>query len=92
MPTKEELVNCFRDTINIINSDSILLNPTKDAMCNTEIILTKRYISTSSQDAADNIIVTESSSCHCKERSNCRFRYGLLLFIQSKNCPKVWCT
>lgn len=62
MPLKEDLVKCFKDTVDIINSNSVLLNSTKEAMGCTNIITNKNNNIIIKNNAVANILVVESTT------------------------------
>lgn len=62
MTTKEELVKCFQDTISIINSNSVLLDATKEAMRCTNLITRNDNRIISNNDIETNISVIENTT------------------------------
>lgn len=85
MPTKEELVKCFQDTINIINSNSILLNSTKEAMYCTNLITHNDNI-TINNNAPANIVLIENTTFNAaKEYVNLGQKVAVLNFASAVN-------
>lgn len=62
MTTKEDLVKCFHDTINIINSNNVLLDATKEAMRCTNLITRNDNRIISNNDIETNISVIENTT------------------------------
>lgn len=68
MPTKEDLIKCFQDTINIINTNDVLLNSTKDAMHRTSLIISNDNSIISDNNMEVSISVDENSSFNTAEK------------------------
>lgn len=68
MPTKEDLIKCFQDTINIINTNDVLLNSTKDAMHRTSLIISNDNSIISDNNMEVSISVDENSTFNTAEK------------------------
>ena len=85
MQAKEELVKCFQDTISIINSNSVLLNSTKEAMYCTNLITHNDNI-TINNNAPANIVVIENTTFNAaKEYVNLGEKVAVLNFASAVN-------
>lgn len=86
MPTKEELVKCYQDTINTINSNNVLLNSTKEAMCCTNLITSNDNRIIHSNDVVANIIVIENTTFNAaKEYAKQGYKVAVLNFASAVN-------
>lgn len=86
MPTKEDLIKCFQDTINIINTNDVLLNSTKDAMHRTSLIISNDNSIISDNNMEVSISVDENSTFNTAEKyvKQCQ-KTAVLNFASSVN-------